>query len=115
MTIHVAPDTVARQRFGSLLGTVTAVSAFPVTRDGIASLVGNAEVVTALTGQGPVIEVTAELVRDPTTVSGYKWSSSGGPALPMTAGTTTTGRVVLEHRAPITYLLPILREASGLY
>jgi hypothetical protein len=33
----------------------------------------------------------------------------------MTAGTTTTGRVVLEHRAPITYLLPILREASGLY
>ena len=53
MTIHVAPDTVARQRFGSLLGTVTAVSAFPVTRDGIASLVGNAEVVTALTGQDP--------------------------------------------------------------
>jgi HlyD family secretion protein len=115
MTIHVAPDTVARQRFGSLLGTVTAVSAFPVTRDGVASLVGNAEVVTALTGQGPVIEVTAELFRDPATVSGYQWSSSGGPALPMTAGTTTTGRVVLEHRAPITYLLPILREASGLY
>jgi len=115
MTIHVAPDTVARQRFGSLLGTVTEVSAFPVTRDGVASLVGNAEVVTALTGQGPVIEVTAELFRDPTTVSGYKWSSSGGPALTMTAGTTTTGRVVLEHRAPITYLLPILREASGLY
>ena len=36
------------------------------------------------------------------------------PALPMTAGTTTTGRVVLEHRAD--HLpLPILREASGLY
>jgi HlyD family secretion protein len=115
MTIHVAPDPVVRQRFGSLLGTVTAVSAFPVTRDGAASVVGNAEVVAALTAQGPVIEVTAELVRDPTTVSGYKWSSSAGPALSMTAGTTTTGRVVLEHRAPITYLLPILREASGLY
>jgi HlyD family secretion protein len=106
---------VARQRIGSLLGTVTAVSAFPVTRDGVASLVGNAEVMTALTGQGPVIEVTAELLHDPTTVSGYKWSSSGGPALSMTAGTTTIGRVVLEQRAPITYLLPILRETSGLY
>jgi HlyD family secretion protein len=115
MTIYVAPDTVVRQRFGSLLGTVTAVSAFPVTRDGVASVVGNAEVATTLTGQGPVIEVTAELFRDPTTVSGYQWSSSGGPALSMTAGTTTTGRVVLERRAPITYLLPILREASGLY
>lgn len=115
MTIQVAPDTVARQRFGSLLGTVTAVSAFPVSKDGVASVVGNTEVAIALTGQGPVIEVTAELVRDPTTVSGYKWSSSTGPALPMTAGTTTSGRVVLERRAPITYLLPILREASGLY
>ena len=115
MTIYVAPDTVARQRFGSLRGTVTAVSAFPVTRDGVASVVGNAEVVAALTGQGPVIEVTAALIHDPTTISGYTWSSSAGPALPMTAGTTTTGRVVLEHRAPITYLLPILREASGLY
>jgi HlyD family secretion protein len=115
MTIRVAPDTVARERFGSLLGTVTTVSAFPVTKDGIASLVGNAEVVTALAAQGPVIEVTAELLQDPTTANGYRWSSSTGPALQMTSGTTTTGRVVLEQRAPMTYLLPILREVSGLY
>jgi HlyD family secretion protein len=115
MTIHVTPDTVARERFGSLLGTITAVSAFPVTKDGIANLVGNAEVVTALAAQGPVIEVTAELLRDATTANGYRWSSSAGPALPMTSGTTTTGRVVLEQRAPMTYLLPILREVSGRY
>ena len=58
---------------------------------------------------------TADLRRVPTTPSGYQWSSSTGPTLPMTAGTTTTGRVVLEQRAPLTYLWPILREASGLY
>jgi NHLM bacteriocin system secretion protein len=115
MTIHVAPDTVPRERFGSLLGTVTAVSAFPVTREGIASVVGNAEVVAALVAEGPVIEVAAALTQDPTTVSGYTWSSSAGPAVQITPGTTTTGRVILEHRAPITYLLPILREVSGIY
>jgi HlyD family secretion protein len=115
MTMHVAPDTVPRERFGSLLGSVTAVSAFPVTREGITSVVGNAEVVAALAAQGPVIEVEAVLTQDPTTVSGYTWSSSAGPAVQITAGTTTTGRVILEHRAPITYLLPILREVSGLY
>jgi HlyD family secretion protein len=115
MTIHVAPDTVPRERFGSLLGTVTAVSAFPVTREGIASVVGNAEVVAALVAQGPVIEVEAALTQDPATVSGYTWSSSAGPAVQITPGTTTTGRVILEHRAPITYLLPILREVSGIY
>jgi HlyD family secretion protein len=115
MTIHVAPDMVPRERFGSLLGTVTAVSAFPVTREGIASVVGNAEVVAALVAQGPVIEVEAALTQNSTTASGYTWSSSTGPAVQITPGTTTTGRVILEYRSPITYLLPILREVSGLY
>jgi len=115
MVIHVTPDTVERERFGSMLGTVTAVSAFPVTREGIASLIGNTEVVASLMPQGPVIEVAAELSPDPSTVSGYKWSSSAGPAVRLTSGTTTTGRVVLEQRAPMTYLLPILRDLSGVY
>ena len=115
MTIHVTPDTVERERFGSLLGKVTSVSAFPVTREGIASLVGNAEVVATLTAQGPVIEVAAALFPDPSTVSGYQWSSSAGPTARLTSGTTTTGRVVLEQRAPMTYILPILREATGLH
>jgi HlyD family secretion protein len=115
MTIHVTPDTVERERFGSLLGRVTTVSTFPVTKEGIASQVGNAEMVAALAAQGPVIEVAAALFPDASTVSGYQWSSSAGPAARMTSGTTTTGRVVLEQRAPVTYILPILREASGLY
>ena len=115
MTIYVAPDTVPRERFGSLLGTVTAVSPFPVTKEGIARVVGNAEVVAALAEQGPVIEVVAALTQNPATASGYAWSSSAGSGVQITPGTTTTGRVVLERRAPMTYLLPILREASGLY
>jgi HlyD family secretion protein len=115
MTIYVAPDTVPRERFGSLLGTVTAVSPFPVTKEGIARVVGNAEVVAALAEQGPVIEVVAVLTQNPATASGYAWSSSAGSGVQITPGTTTTGRVVLERRAPMTYLLPILREASGLY
>jgi HlyD family secretion protein len=115
MPIYVAPDTVERERFGSILGTVTAVSAFPVTKEGITSLVGNAEVVNTLAAQGPAIEVVAELAQDPTTASGYKWSSSTAPALRITSGTTMVGRVVLEQRAPITYLLPWWREISGLH
>jgi HlyD family secretion protein len=115
MTIQVAPDTVERERFGSIVGTVASVSAFPVTKEGVARLVGNAEVVTTLVSQGPVIEVVANLVRNTSTFSGYQWSSSAGPALRMTAGTTMTGRVVVEQRAPITYILPFLRDVSGLY
>jgi HlyD family secretion protein len=115
MTVQIAPDPVERQRFGSILGTVTAVSSFLVTKEGIASRIGNTEVVNALVAQGrPAIEVMASLEPDGTTFSGYKWSSSQGPALRMTPGTTTTGRVVVEQRAPLTYLLPFWRDISGL-
>ena len=115
MKIQVTPDTVERQRFGGITGTITAVSPLPVTRAGALSVMGNPDLVQALLGTGAYIEVTAELQTDPATFSGYRWSSSHGPNLPITAGLTHLSRVTLEGRAPITYLLPILREATGVY
>jgi HlyD family secretion protein len=113
MPIQIVPDTIERERFGSILGTVTSVSAFPVTKEGMASLVGNEEVVKRLLAQGPQIEVLARLADDPTTPSGYKWSSSRGPAIVISSGTTASGRVTVERRAPITYIVPSLRELGG--
>ena len=115
MPIQISPDTVARERFGSITGTVTSVSPFPVTKEGIESLVGSPEVVAHLMGDSPAIEVVAELMRDPSTSSGYKWSSSGSPDLNLTSGTTAVGRVAIEYRSPIGYLIPALREISGIY
>jgi HlyD family secretion protein len=115
MRIQVTPDTVERQRFGGILGTVTKVSPLPVTREGALSVVGNADIVQTLMSGGAYIEVTARLETDPTTFSGYRWSSSRGPNLKMSSGLTHLSRVTVEGRAPITYLLPILRESSGIY
>jgi HlyD family secretion protein len=114
MRVLLAPDTVERERFGSLLATVTSVSAFPVTREGMLSLIGNAEVVATLAAQGPSLEVVTALAPAPETFSHYQWSSAQGPPLQITSGTTLTARVVVERRAPMTYLLPVLRETSGL-
>ena len=113
MPIQITPDTVERERFGSIVGTVTSVSAFSVTKEGIASLVGNEEVVKRFMAQGPQIEVLAALEDDPATVSGYKWSSSRGPAVLISSGTTASSRVAIEQRAPITYVVPSLREIGG--
>jgi HlyD family secretion protein len=113
MPIQIIPDTVERERFGSTVGTVTSVSAFSVTKEGIASLVGNAEVVKRFMAQGPQIEVLAALADDPATVSGYKWSSSRGLEVLISSGTTASSRVAIEQRAPITYVLPSLREIGG--
>ena len=79
------------------------------------AVVGNAEVVQGLMTGGAYIAVTAQMQRDPSTVSGYAWSSSTGPPLAMSAGLTATVRTTVEERAPITYILPFLRSVSGIY
>jgi len=117
MQIYITPDTVRRERFGGIVGTVTKVSPLPITKEGTISIVGNPEIVEELIAKvGPVIAVRAELELDPSTPSGYKWSSSRGPEnLPITSGTTTIVRVTIEQQAPIALILPILREKSGIY
>jgi HlyD family secretion protein len=115
MRIQVTPDTVERERFGGIYGTVTSVSPIPVTKEGAANTLGNAELADSLMPSGVFIEVRARLEKDPATSSGYRWSSSRGPDIRITPGLTNSSRVTVEGRAPVTYLLPILREASGVY
>ncbi len=111
MEIMIAPDTVKRERFGSIRGTVTGVSSLPVSREGAIAAVGNPEIVdTLMTGGTGHLAVTVELQTDAETSSGYAWSSSQGPEESLTLGTTLTARVTVEERAPITFLVPILRE-----
>lgn len=114
MRVELTPATVKRERFGGIVGTVTNVSAFPVTKEGVNRLVGNPEVTQALMAKGPQIQVTADLQPDFSTFSRFKWSSSQGPQLKVSAGTSTTVRVTVEERAPITFVLPILRSWSGI-
>lgn len=117
MKIYVTPDTVRRERFGGIMGTVTQISTFPITKDGAATVVGNTELVENLISKvGSVIEVQAKLQFDPSTPSGYKWSSSQGPVnLQLSSGTTATARVTVEEQTPITLILPFLREWTGIY
>ncbi|MBR8833672.1 MAG: NHLP bacteriocin system secretion protein [Stigonema ocellatum SAG 48.90 = DSM 106950] len=111
MEILITPDTVKRTRFGGIIGKITEVSRFPVTSEGATSVVGNPEMVQKIMGEGGgKIEATAQLQLDLKTASGYKWSSSSGPQLEISPGTTTTVRVTVEERSPITFVLPILRE-----
>lgn len=117
MKIQITPQTVKRERFGGILGNVTTISRFPITKEAAANEVGNSEVLEALISekQGGLIQVFSDLELDSQTPSGYKWSSSTGPQLNISSGTTTVVRVKVEERAPITFVLPILRSVSGIY
>jgi HlyD family secretion protein len=115
MQIQVTPESVERQRYGGIWGKVEAVSERPVSKESAEVLVGNPDIVQWLMPSGPYIQVTSKLEMDPETFSGYKWSSSAGPQLQVTPGITGSTRVTIEGRAPITYIFPFLRSASGIY
>jgi len=113
MRARISPSTVPAERYGSILGEVTAVSAYPVTTDAAANQVGNREMAQVLTGGGNRIEVFAAPGLDAATASGFRWTSGEGPDLAITAGTTAEISVTIEERAPITFVLPILRSWFG--
>jgi HlyD family secretion protein len=115
MTIHVTPDTVERERFGSMRGVVRTVSPFPVSVEEAASVVGNRTVARTLIDEGFLIEVAADLRRSTEHPDRYDWTSSRGPTeVEVTAGTTTTARAAVERERPIAFVLPLLKSAAGL-
>lgn len=113
MRVHVTPDAIERQRFGSITGEVVTVSERPTTMDEATSLTGSVTLAQELLGDGPRLAVIARLDQDHRTQSGYHWSSSRGPRLGLNAGLTTSMRVMVERRRPITYLLPFVRQVDG--
>ena len=107
MQILLTPDDVSQKQYGGIRGTVSSVSAFPVTKERVTALTGNAgEALERLLADGAQIEVIADLEPDPSTFSGYQWSSPTGPQLKFPPGTLITASVTVEERAPITYILP---------
>ncbi len=113
MSMQITPETVKREEFGGIVGDVNYVSPYPVSKEAIIKSVGNSEIAQALTFQGGQVEVLGKAKLDPKTYSGYKWSSSQGPEMHISNGTPTSVRVKVDERAPFTFVIPILKSATG--
>lgn len=115
--IRITPTSTKLQRHGGIEGEVTSIRQLPVSEDALVKRLGLSSLLEAVrTGnKGPLIEVTTSLSRDPSTISGYGWGGNPGPNLKLTAGTPTDVRVLVEERRPISYVIPILRDLTGIY
>jgi HlyD family secretion protein len=118
MSLQITPTTVKREEYGGILGEVTEVSAFPVTQQEAIDLVGHADILPGIMTEGPHIAVYAQLATHPTAQgcqAKYQWSSSKGPTDQCFApGTTTQVHITVEKRRPLSYVLPILKEWTGI-
>jgi HlyD family secretion protein len=120
MEVQVTPSLVKRERFGGILGHVQTVTPFPVTVQDMSTMIGNqnlaenmAQTLVSGGGKAPV-QVFAQL-QTADTNSGYQWSSSRGPNIQLSPGTTVQVRVKVGEIAPIAYVIPIFRSITGIY
>jgi HlyD family secretion protein len=114
MTTQVSPSTVKREEYGAILGRVTWVADFPSTSRGMIRLLGNEALVNKLMAEGPPIQVNVALERDPSTPTGFRWSSSRGPSVKISSGTLADGSVIVREDRPIRLVIPTLREKLGI-
>ncbi|MDD2902808.1 MAG: NHLP bacteriocin system secretion protein [Syntrophales bacterium] len=114
MKVQISPATVKRDEFGFILGRVTWVSPYPATKESMLSILGNEGLVKQFSKDTPPIVVHADLITDPHTPSGLKWSSREGPPFRITAGTLVSGEIVVREQRPISLVIPYLKKFFGL-
>jgi len=107
MPAEISPTSVDDRIYGSIRGAVTAVSALPMSRDGLLAVLGDPALVATMMEAGAPIEVEIELETDPQTTDGLRWTSMVSPPTPITPGTTVMAKIVVDRVSPVSLILPI--------
>jgi HlyD family secretion protein len=118
--VRVTPTTTRAQRHGGISGRILSLRPLPVSREGLRQRLGLESLVATVQtpgsdGNQPLIEAVTSLQRDPRTKSGFDWGGGPGPNLTLSPGTGTEVSVLVEYRQPISYVIPLLRDISGIY
>jgi HlyD family secretion protein len=114
MEVQVSPSTVKREEYGYIRGKVVQVADYPSTKAALMRNFENESLISALTESGAVTEVKVEMVPDSNTPSGFRWSSSKGPPVLLSAGTLCSMQVVTLRQRPLALVMPFLKHKLGL-
>lgn len=105
--VQIEVSTVDSQEYGYLLGTVAEVSTYAVSRDSIAKMIHNKEIVEYLTsGAKAVIQVLIKPKMDPSSNS-FVWTSGKTPPITLSTGTVCKLQAIIHRIRPIYYVLPV--------
>jgi HlyD family secretion protein len=113
MEVRISPTTLKREEFGHMKARVLSVGEFPSSEAALMRSLQNESLVKALARDGAVTEVRVQLERDPSTPTGFKWSTSIGPTMSISPGTLCTADVTTRQQTPLSLVFPILRKALG--
>ena len=96
MDAQINPTSVNKEEYGNLLGRVVSVSEYPATAQSMMNTLGNEAFVRQLSDAGAaLLEVRIEILDNPSTPSGYRWTTKEGPPMAIESGTPMTGAITL--------------------
>ena len=112
--VRIAPSTVKREEFGTMIGTVSSVSEFPVTPQGMTAVLHNEQLVKVFSHDGAPYAIAVSLERDETAPSGYRWAVGKGPEVRLTSGTLVQAEITTRNRRPLDLVVPLIRKLTGI-
>lgn len=110
MRVVVYPSTVNKQEYGHMKGSVVSVSDSVVSYEDMQNQLGDPLLVQSFNQNGAVVRVVCDLEKDESTASGYAWSSKKGASVVLEEGTVIKADIVTEEKAPITMLIPYIKD-----
>jgi HlyD family secretion protein len=106
MDVQVSPASLSREEYGFMRGKVRSVASFPSTFQSMMRVLANEQLVREFLVAGTPIEVRIDLTPDPSTPSGYRWSSSSGPPFAIDSGALCQANITLAEQLPIRLVFP---------
>ena len=112
MYAHVEPFIADRERFGVISSVVRDVEPVVGTRESFLRIINSPEVVQDIAGRSEgTVSAVIDLELDAASPTGLRWSGGVGYPQQLTPGTLCDVDVVTEDVAPISLLIPWLKQA----
>lgn len=108
--VLIRPASLPHNEQGMVRARVEGVSDAPISERALNRVLGNAKLVDKAADVGAPFSVRISLLRDPSTPSGYSWTSGKGPELRLTPGTPINARITVERATLLSLALPALRR-----
>ena len=112
-SVLVQPSMNSDSTLDWLRATVTDVSLTPVTFGALQRSLGNDQLASLVTRDGPAFAVRVEFEADPSDGIGYAWTSGQDPGIELTRGTPLNARIIVERRSLLSLALPAIKGILG--
>lgn len=110
MRVLIDVASVRKDVYGTVEATVRSVANVPSTPEGLRRILRNDDLLRTFTADGPGYVALVDLDPDPATPSGFRWTTSRGPDVPLTMGTPLRAEITVERVSVLSLLLPAVKR-----